>query len=101
MSDEAGLPAIKVRVINGCGYDRLATDFAEYISTKNIEVIELGDTARPIYDKSIIVVRKEDQKDLERLQKMTGIQRYTYVISESAKANFDIIVGQDFEDYMK
>lgn len=99
--NESRLPAIKVRVLNGCAYDRLATEYAEYISEKNIEVVELGDTPRPIYDKSIILVRRLDEKDLQRLQKMTGIKRYTFVFAEDAKADFDIIIGRDFEDFMK
>ncbi len=98
---EAGMPAIKVRVLNGCGYDRLATEYADFISKKNIEVVELGDTPRPIYDKSVIIIRREDEEDLLRLQRMTGIMRYTLVLNENAKTDFDIIIGRDFEDYMK
>ncbi len=98
---ESGLPSIKVRVLNGCGYDKLASEFSEFLSTKNIEVVEMGDTPRPIYDKSIIVVRRDDEQDLERLKRMTGITRFTYVLSENPKADFDIIVGRDYEDYTK
>jgi len=97
---EAGLPTIKVRVINGCGYDRLATDFGDFIGKKNIEVVELGDTPKPIYDRTIIVVRKDDREDLLRLQKMTGIKRFTMALMESPKADFDIIVGKDYEEFM-
>ncbi len=101
INHEAGMPAIKVRVLNGCGYVRLASDYAHHISAKNIEVVELGDTPRPIYDKSVIVVRREDEVDLQRLQKMTGIKRFTYVLSDAAKTDFDIIIGRDYEEYMK
>ena len=99
--EEDQLPAIKVMVLNGCGIERLASEFSEHISHKNIEVVSLGDSPRPIYDKSIIVVRKGDMADLGRLQKMTGIQRWTSAINEYHNADFDIIVGRDYELFMK
>jgi len=98
---EDQLPAIKVQVLNGCGYERLAADFAAAITHKNIEVVSLGDTPRPIYDKSIIVMRKGDPQDLKRLQDMTGITRWTSALNQYHSADFDIIVGRDYEDFIK
>ncbi len=98
---EDQLPAIKVVVLNGCGYEQLASEFAAAISHKNIEVVSLGDTPKPIYDKSVIVVRKGDMQDLARLQKMTGIERWTSAINEYHNADFDIIVGRDYELFIK
>ncbi|MFA5666578.1 MAG: LytR C-terminal domain-containing protein [Candidatus Cloacimonadaceae bacterium] len=97
---EDQLPAIKIIVLNGCGFDQLASDFAASLKHKNIDVISLGNTPRPIYDKSIIVMRKEDKRDLQRLQKMTGIQRWTSALNEYHSADFDVIVGRDFEQFM-
>lgn len=96
---EDQLPAIKVTVLNGCGFDQLASDFAASLKHKNIDVISMGNTPRPIYDKSIIVMRKGDKHDLQRLQKMTGIQRWTSALNEYHSADFDIIVGRDFEQF--
>lgn len=98
---EDKLPAIKVVITNGCGYEQLASEFAAALKDKNIEVVSLGDTSKPIYDKSIIVVRKGDMQDLERLQKMTGIQRWTSAANEYYNADFEIIVGRDYEQYLK
>ncbi|HQQ67361.1 MAG TPA: LytR C-terminal domain-containing protein, partial [Candidatus Cloacimonadota bacterium] len=99
--DEDQLPAIKVVILNGCGFEQLASEFAAAISHKNIEVVSLGDTPRPIYDKSIIVIRKGDMQDLKRLQKMTGITRWTSAQNEYYSADFDIIVGRDYESFIK
>lgn len=99
--EEDQLPAIKVAVLNGCGYVQLASEYAAFLSNKNVDVVSLGDTPRPIYDKSIIVVRKGDSKDLARLQRMTGIQRWTSALNEFHNADFDIIVGRDYEEFMK
>lgn len=98
---EDQLPAIKVVILNGCGYDQLATDFSAALKDKNIDVISMGNTPKPIYDKSIIVIRKGDKHDLERLQKMTGIQRWTSALNEYHSADFDIIVGRDYEEFTK
>ena len=98
---EASMPAIKVIVSNGCGYESLATDYAEFISRLNIEVVKLTDTPKPIYDKSIIVVRKQDNQDLKRLQAMTGIQRFTLAINDASEAPFIIILGRDYQQFMK
>ncbi len=97
---EDQLPAIKVTVLNGCGFDQLASEFATMLSKKNIDVLSVGNTPRPVYDKSIIVMRKEDKQDLARLQKMTGIKRWTSALNEYHSAQFDIIVGRDFEQFM-
>lgn len=101
LPDEKTMPAIKVVVSNGCGYERLATEFALFLSTKNIEVKRLTDTPKPIYDKSVIVVKYGDTQDLQRLQKMTGIQRYTLASNPDFDAPFLIILGRDYEEFMK
>lgn len=98
---EDQLPAIKVLVLNGCGYEQLARDYANSISHLNIDVVSVGDTPKPIYDKSIIVVRKGDDHDLKRLMNMTGITRWTSALYEYHSADFDIIIGRDFDDFMK
>jgi len=97
---EASMPAIKVIVSNGCGYVDLAGDYANYISKLNIEVVKLSDTPKPIYDKSLIVVRKADDQDLRRLQAMTGIQRHTMALNEASDAPFIIILGRDYQQFM-
>lgn len=97
---EDQLPAIKVVVLNGCGISQLAAEFAAHLSRKNIDVISVGNTPHPVYDKSIIVIRKGDKEDLARLQKMTGIQRWTSAVNEYYSADFEIIVGRDFEQFM-
>lgn len=98
---ESGLPAIKVVVSNGCGVDRLAADYARSIEKLNIEVLSLRDTRRPIYDKSIIVVRNSDIQDLARLQQMTGIKRHTIALDESFQGEFEIILGRDFDEFLR
>lgn len=98
---EAYLPAIKVIISNGCGFENLAADYSHYISDQNIDVIRISDMPKPIYDKSMIVMQKEDAQDLARLQKMTGIQLNTTAIKEDADAQFIIILGRDIANFKK
>ena len=98
--EEEQLPSIKVIVTNGCGYEHLAADFAAALKDKNIEVVGLSQTSKPIYDKTIIVIRKGDMQDLERLKKMTGIHRWTSAYNEYFSADFEIIVGRDYEQFI-
>lgn len=99
--NEENLPALKVVVKNGCGVENLAADYAAHIKGRNIDVIGMEDTPLPIYNKSIIEVKMDDRQDLERLQKMTGIGRFTLAVDPQAPAPFVIILGEDFEEYMK
>lgn len=98
---EHKLPAVKIILTNGCGFEGVAKEFSDFLADKNVDIVAMGNTLRPVYDKTIIVIRKGDQQDFERLQRMTGIQRYTMAKSESAFADFEIIIGKDYEEYTK
>ncbi len=97
--DENKLPAVKIILVNGCGFEGVAKEFSDFLSDKNVDIVSMGNTLRPVYDKTIIVNKKGDRTDLERLQRMTGIQRYTEARNENALAAFEIIIGKDYETY--
>jgi len=99
--EESSLPALKVIVKNGCGVENLAAEYVEFIKDKNIDVVEIGSTPKPIYNKSIIEVKTNDPKDLARLQKMTGIKRHALAVDEDSPVPFFIILGEDFTTFMK
>lgn len=98
---EHKLPAVKIILTNGCGFEGLAKEFSDFLADKNVDIVAMGNTLRPVYDKTIIVIRKGDQQDFERLQRITGIKRYTMARNESAFADFEIIIGKDYEQYTK
>lgn len=97
---ERKLPAIKIILTNGCGFEGVAGEFSDFLSEKNVDIVATGNTRKPIYDKTIIVVRKGDEQDLNRLIRMTGITRNTTATSEYAVAEFEIIIGKDYEQYL-
>ncbi len=99
---EKDLPAVRVVIKNGCGVESLASDYAKYIEERhNIDVVALGDTPHPIYNKSLIEAKTDDPGDLRRLKRMTGIQRYILAVDPSYEAPFIIILGADFEEIMQ
>ncbi len=98
---EDALPAIRIILTNGCGFENLAREFSMWLKDKNVDIVAMGNTPKPIYDKTIIVVRKGDMEDMKRLQRMTGIERYTMALNETALADFEIIIGKDYEQYTK
>lgn len=98
--DEKNLPAIKVVVRNGCGIENLAADYTNHIRDENIDVLHVGDMPHPIYNKSLIEAKSDDEQDLQRLQRMTGIKRHTLAVDPSFEAEFIIILGRDYEEYM-
>ena len=98
---EHQLPAVKIILTNGCGFEGLAKEFSDFLADKNIDIVAMGNTIKPVYDKTIIVIRKGDNQDFKRLQRMTGITRFTMAKNETALADFEIIIGKDYEQYTK
>jgi hypothetical protein len=95
---EATLPAVRISLKNGCGFEGAATDMTEFLSDKNIDIVSTGNAEKFIYNKTIIVVKEWDPKDLVRLMKMTGITQWTRAESDFPVAPFVIIIGKDYED---
>jgi len=94
------LPAIRVKVLNGCGFSGAASEMSNYLSRFNIDVIGIGNADQFIYDKTIIIVKKDDQQDLERLIRYTKISRRAFALSDDAVESFQIIVGKDYLSYL-
>ncbi|HNX00362.1 MAG TPA: LytR C-terminal domain-containing protein [Candidatus Cloacimonadota bacterium] len=94
---EATLPSIKISLLNGCGFEGAASEMTDFLGKKNIEIVATGNAPKFIYNKTIIVVKKMDQGDLQRLMEMTGIQQWTMAETDYPIAPFVIIIGKDYE----
>jgi hypothetical protein len=55
---EHKLPAIKIILTNGCGFEGVAGEFSDFLADKNIDIVATGNTRKPIYDKTIIVLKE-------------------------------------------
>jgi heme/copper-type cytochrome/quinol oxidase subunit 2 len=101
LQSEDFYPSIKVIVYNGCGFTGVANNVKNNLSDKNIDVIGTGNTRKFIYDETLIVVKRIDDIDLRRLQRMTGIHNVIYSVNNDFFAPFIIIAGKDYQRYFK
>jgi len=97
--DERNFPAIRVVVHNGCGFMGVANNVRRHLFDKNIDVVGVGNTRRFIYDETLIVVKHNDEVDLRRLQRMTGIENVIYAVNENYFVPFIIIAGRDYQRF--
>ncbi len=97
--NEENFPAIRVILLNGCGYKGIAQKVRKKILRKNIDVISYGNAEKFVHKRTLIVVRQNDAEDLERLKRMTGIEYVVYACKPDTDAPFEIILGNDFEQF--
>ncbi|MFA5498943.1 MAG: LytR C-terminal domain-containing protein [Candidatus Cloacimonadia bacterium] len=95
------LPAVKVRILNGCGISGVASEFSDFLTKHNVDVIGVGNSRKFIYDKTIIIVKRDDEQDLNRLIKYTGITRRAFAVENDSEEDFQIIIGRDYQNYIK
>ena len=101
---EEDLSKIKVMLLNGCGYGGIANDVKDILlknENSRLDIIAWQNVNRDmfIYDKSLIVVKRQDDKKLEYLMKETGIKRRIYATNENSIEDFQIILGKDYHHY--
>jgi hypothetical protein len=104
--DKIPVTSLKLTILNGCGYDGAAKDVKEFLINKdvrNLDIIAWKNVERNmfIYKKTIIVVKKNDQKKLEYLMKITGINRRIYALDANTIEDMQIILGNDYKKYFK
>jgi len=100
------ITSLKLSILNGCGVKGAASEVKDNLINKNFEnvdIISWGNVKsnKFIYGKSIIVVKRKDEKKLEYLMKITGISRRIYVFDDSTIEDFQIILGRDYRTYFK
>jgi hypothetical protein len=97
---------VKVALLNGCGYPGIAAQVKDYLIDNysvNIDVLDWRNVDRNmfIYEKSILVVKKDNKEKLQFLQQLTGIKRYIYALNSDVNEEFQIILGKDFHKYFR
>lgn len=95
---EDHLPSIKILLRNGCGFEGAAVEMSRFLADKNVDIVSTGNADQFVFDKTIIVVKRKDSQDLKRLMQMTGITRWTYALNDYSPADFEIVIGRDYEE---
>lgn len=88
-------PNIKIKILNGTSVPGLARKLRNELIRDGMNVTEFGTSNFPrIYD-SIIVCRKCDMKDADKISGITGIGKIYFVTDTTQLNNILIIVGED------
>jgi len=100
------ITSLKLSILNGCGVKGVASEVKDNLINKNFENVDIISwknvkSNKFIYGKSIIVVKRKDEKKLEYLMKITGISRRIYAFDDSTIEDFQIILGRDYRTYFK
>lgn len=103
-SDRTDMGAVKIALLNGCGYEKIATEVKEYLIEKNyqnLDIISWRNVDRDmfIYDKTLIVEKKDEPDKLKYLMGITGIKRRIVAWDENTIEDFYIILGKDYQKY--
>ncbi len=95
-------PAIRIKVLNGCGFHGAAAEMASYLNrNSNVDIIGVGNADSFNYNRTIIVMKKDSPEELKRLKKYTNIERHAYALSSDANESFQVIVGMDYKNHIK
>jgi anionic cell wall polymer biosynthesis LytR-Cps2A-Psr (LCP) family protein len=88
-------PNIKIKILNGTAVPGLARKLRNVLIRDGMNVTEFGTSNYPKTYDSIIVCRKCDMKDANRIAEMTGITKIYFVTDTTQLNNILIIVGED------
>lgn len=98
--------SLKLSIFNGCGVKGAASEVKDYLIDKDFENIDIISwtnvkSGKYIYGKSIIVVKRKNEKKLKYLMEITGITRRIYAFNDNTIEDFQIILGRDYRTYFK
>ncbi|MCL2065245.1 MAG: LytR C-terminal domain-containing protein [Candidatus Cloacimonetes bacterium] len=96
---ESDFPSIRIMIQNGCGFVGVAQNVRNAVSQKNIDVVGVSNSRKFIYNETIIIVKHDDEIDLQRLKNMTGIENVIYAVNENYFVPFIIIAGRDYQRF--
>jgi hypothetical protein len=106
--EKESLPAesVKLSIQNGCEIQGIAKSVKNILLEQNHEKIDIiswknVDSYKFIYDKTVIVVKKDDSVKLNYIKKITGIQRTIISLNFNSLEDYQIILGKDYKQYFR
>ena len=95
---------IKVEVLNGCGVQGLAGKTAEFLRSKQVDVVRSDDADHHNYPKTVIIQRNENIESLKRVSDAFGVlmddkSRIKIVPDETLGVDVTVILGKDYESF--
>lgn len=89
----------RVDVLNGCGVSGIALQFAEYLRTKGIDVVEVGNHKTFDVEESIVVDRAGDLEAARHVGALLGIPRSNVVqqVNPEYFLDLSVVIGKDYD----
>ena len=92
---------IEVEVLNGCGINGLAQQFTDYLRDKHLDVIRTEDADNFHYDKTIVILRRDEFKKVAQVAKLLDISprdsiRVFVDPDGSLLTDVTIVIGSDY-----
>ena len=99
--DNSLLRDIEVEVLNGCGINGLAQQFTDYLRDKHLDVIRTEDADNFHYDKTIVILRRDEFKKVAQVAKLLDISprdsiRVFVDPDGSLLTDVTIVIGSDY-----
>ena len=99
--DNSLLRDIEVEVLNGCGINGLAQQFTDYLRDKHVDVIRTEDADNFHYDKTIVILRRDEFEKVAQVAKLLDISprdsiRVFVDPDGSLLTDVTIVIGSDY-----
>ena len=99
--DNSLLRDIEVEVLNGCGINGLAQQFTDYLRDKHLDVIRTEDADNFHYDKTILILRRDEFEMVAQVAKLLDISprdsiRVFVDPDGSLLTDVTIVIGSDY-----
>ena len=99
--DNSLLRDIEVEVLNGCGINGLAQQFTDYLRDKHLDVIRTEDADNFHYDKTIVILRRDEFEKVAQVAKLLDISprdsiRVFVDPDGSLLTDVTIVIGSDY-----
>ena len=99
--DNSLLWDIEVEVLNGCGINGLAQQFTDYLRDKHLDVIRTEDADNFHYDKTIVILRRDEFEKVAQVAKLLDISprdsiRVFVDPDGSLLTDVTIVIGSDY-----
>jgi hypothetical protein len=93
-------PKIQIEVLNGCGVSGKAEMLTNYLRTKGIDVVNLGNYRSFEIEKSIIISRNNKIKNSERVASAVGLNESSIISQVNPDYMLDVtlILGKDYNE---
>ena len=93
---------VQVEVLNGCGIAGAADKVTNFLRSRKIDVVQMGNYKTFDIDESIVIDRKGNIKTAEHIADALGISRQNVIqqVNKNYLLDASIVVGKDYKQLL-